>query len=273
MKILFDSMGSQVQVQDQTHTRLNTLLGAVSSMGYSRGDPWTVSFSDYRKPLVQQLDGVDVLAVLTHQWTTYPNLPPAIPRDVSFAFYDDDLKGLPEWVAGGHGLLLVSNHGAGPGQPPYWPVNDTVLAARFGITIVPAAFGGGGTLAFPPAAGAPPALVNGVDHVVAHNCCGIGKTDATVILSIPGTARDGSGHGYKPDDYAFCVLKEWSGGRVIVAGNSGTAGDRGNKWPANGMIPAGNNLDFYLNCLAYLGRVPAQGSAADEEREEAVAAV
>ncbi|HET7462716.1 MAG TPA: hypothetical protein VFJ82_15785 [Longimicrobium sp.] len=272
MKILFDSMSSQVQVHDQTHTRLNTLLGAVSSAGYSRGDPWTASFSDYRKPLFQQLDGVDVLAILTHQWTSYPDLPPAIPPDVSFAFYDDDLKRIPEWVAAGHGLLLVSNHGAGPGEPPYWPVNDAVLAEKFDVTIVPAAFvGSGGSLAFPTVTGAPRPIVDGVREVVAHNCCGIGVTDATVIASIPSTARDGSGHGYSPDDYAFCVLKQWGDGSAIVAGNSGTAGDRGNRWPANGMIPAGNNLRFYLNCLGYLGGVRSPASVAAEVEATAAA--
>jgi hypothetical protein len=256
MRILFDSMGSQVQVQNETGTRLNTLLGAIGSMGYSAGAPWSFSFTDYTRPISQQLDGVDVLVILTHQRAVYPGMPPAIPADVSFSFFDDDLERIPGWVSEGKGLLLVSNHGAfARGEPPFWPVNDAVLAGGFGISIVPAAFMGTGPLSITPAAGAPARIVSGVAQLVANNSCGIAADGATVIAPIPPGATDRSGNGYSPADYAFSLLKPWGDGSVIVAGNSGTAGDRGNRWPSNGKIPDGNNLCFYLNCLAYLGGV------------------
>ncbi len=267
MRILFDSMGSQVQVQNETGTRLNTLLGAIASMGYSAGAPWSFSFTDYRQPIFEQLDGVDVLVILTHQRAVYPGLPPAIPSDVSFSFFDDDLEQIPQWVSQGKGLLLVSNHGAfTPGQPPYWPVNDAVLASKFGISIVPAAFMGAGALSIRPAAGAPARIVSGVTQLTANNSCGIAADGSTVIAPIPPGATDRSGNGYSPADYAFSLLKPWNDGSVIVAGNSGTAGDRGNNWPSNGKIPDGNNLHFYLNCLAYLGGAsPTTGASFAEE--------
>lgn len=272
MKILFDSRGSQAQVQKQTLARLNTLLGAISSAGYSAGRPWTASFSDPMRPLTAQLEGVDVLVVLTHQRAVYPGLPPAIPADVSFEFPKKVLHGIREWVAEGHGLLLVSNHGGFNGQPPYWPVNDIQLAREFGITIVPAAFANPGSqradpLVMVPAEGAPREIVHDVSTLVSHNSCGIERDGVTVVAGIPATAKDTSGNRYDPADYAFCVTKPWGKGAVIVAGNSGTAGDWGNRYPAPGMITNGNNLRWYLNCLAYLGLGPTGMAEADAEAD------
>ena len=47
----------------------------------------------------------------------------------------------------------------------------------------------------------------------------------------------------------------WGQGAVIVAGNSGIAGDLGNNDPAPGMVASGNNLMFLLNCISYLGNL------------------
>jgi hypothetical protein len=44
--------------------------------------------------------------------------------------------------------------------------------------------------------------------------------------------------------------------RVIVAGNSGLAGDDGCTIPAPGTIRYGNNLSFLLNCFKYLAKLP-----------------
>src|ERR1044072_2788634 len=134
MNILFDSMGVQVQVQNETKSRLTTLFGAIAAKG------WNYSFSNYQQPLSQQLSGIDVLVILTHQFSDAPGYPPAIPAGTNFAFPQADLLGIPAWVLEGTGLLLISNHGGFFGAPPYFPVNDTLLAQKFDITIVPAAF-------------------------------------------------------------------------------------------------------------------------------------
>jgi hypothetical protein len=60
MNVLFDSMSSQVQIQDTQKTRLNTLLGAMESFGYVGGPQISVSFSDYKEEISAQLSGIEM---------------------------------------------------------------------------------------------------------------------------------------------------------------------------------------------------------------------
>lgn len=136
MNVLFDSMSSQVQIQDSQSTRLNTLLGAMKSFGFASGPTMSVSFSDYQQELSSQLSGIDVLVILTH----FPANPSPIPAGMDFSFTQNDLTQIPAWVESGGGLLLISNHGTGGGNNTNWTPNDAQLAQAFGVAIVPAMF-------------------------------------------------------------------------------------------------------------------------------------
>jgi hypothetical protein len=254
MNILFDSLGSQPQIQAITLTRLNTLRGAMASFGYSIGKQWSVAFSDWQQPLKKQLDGVDVLVILTRHRATYPGLPPAVPPSTDFAFPVEDLDAIQAWVEQGNGLVHISNHGPMlPGNDTDWTIYDAPLAARFGVTIVPAGFTGEGPLVMTPAEGAPAPIKQNVSTIVAHNSCGVQAKDGVTIAALPAGVVDRSGHDYNPADYVYATTVEKGFGSVIVAGNSGIAGDLGNDRPAEGTITLGSNLQFLLNCIAFVG--------------------
>jgi hypothetical protein len=257
MNVLFDTMGAQVQIHNATGVRLTTLYNALNALSY------TTTFTDYTTPISAQLANADVLVILTHQFSQQPAYPPAIPETTSFEFPEADLTGIPEWVQAGGGLLLISNHGES-GAPPYWPVNDIVLAQQFGIKIVPAFFSlptSGLTemvmsppspLQLPPPP-PPPRKLGALSNLQAWDSCGIAPGAGRVIYPLPSNAVDSSGNNYKPADYAFAVSYPHGSGNVIVAGHSGIAGDNGTGWPSPGEIASGCNLTFLLNSIRYLG--------------------
>jgi hypothetical protein len=252
MNVLFDSMGAQVQIHNATNVRLNRLYNTLKSLSYP------ISFTDYTKPISDQLADIDVLVILTHQFSQQPAYPPAIPNGTSFEFSAADLAGIPTWVQTGGGLLLVSNHGGRPEHPPYWPVNDIVLAQQFGITIVPASFSVSvssltAMAMFPPTNPPPPSGIGALQELQAWDSCGIAPGEGNVIYPLPPNAVDVSGMGYNPADYAFAVQYQYGSGQVIAAGHSGIAADNGTGWPAPGEIANGCNLTFLLNCIRYLG--------------------
>ncbi len=141
--VIFDSMGAQVQVQNQTGNRLTTWTNALSNAGYS------IAYTNWSDPIAPQLAGNDVFVVTTHQYTQVPknSVPPPtspnpIPQTASFSYLPSDLAGILQWVKSGGGLLLFVNHTNFPQQPyPYWPIYDIQLAAALGITTVFAAIG------------------------------------------------------------------------------------------------------------------------------------
>lgn len=245
MNILFDSMGTQVQVQNETSNRLQTLFFALDNLGYA----W--SLSDYTQDLSAQLSGVDVLVILTHYLAVQPGYAPAIPADTSFAFSATDLSGIPEWVSQGGSLLLASNH-------TFFSPNDIALAAQFGITIVAAFF------AVPQTAPGLTSMVLVTDpnapdwalgNVEAFDSCGVSASGGTPIYDFPGGTVDSSGNDYNPADYTFAAQFTYGSGQVIVIGRSGIAGDPGSGYPAPGEIGNGSNLSFLLNCINALGGV------------------
>lgn len=248
MNIMFDSMGTQVQVHNETSNRLVTLLGALDNQGT------TYSFTDYTQNITPQLDGVDVLVILTHYPSTQPGYTPAIPASTNFAFSDYDLStttGIPSWVNDGGQLLFISNH-------TFFTTYDTALATALGITIVPAMFQVAQT---PFGVLTPAVMVNagGVDwelnNVEAYDSCGIAPGSGTVLYNFPPGTTDTSGNNYNPSDYAFAVEYAYgqNGGTIIMAARSGLAGDAGTGFPAPGEVGNGSNLSFLLNCINYLG--------------------
>jgi hypothetical protein len=255
--VLFDSMGNQIQVDDETSCqRLSDLFAAVEGL------PAAVSKTDYTKPIAQQLAGIDVLVILTHQYSDAPGSQPAIPADfcigtcsVPFQYPEADLDGIPMWVQQGGGLLLVTNHGGQAGAPDYWDVNDIPLAQRFGITIVPAFFvaGAGPTLTMTPASSAPPALVQNVTSVQALDSGGITGTSGEAVLAIPSNANDVSGLDAPPSMYNFAWSQAYGKGKVIVLGHAGIVGNDDTTFPSPGQFGAADNRTFLLNCIKYLG--------------------
>ncbi|HEX3577748.1 MAG TPA: hypothetical protein VHY33_04215 [Thermoanaerobaculia bacterium] len=246
MNILFDSMGTQVQVQNETSNHLVTLLNALDAQGT------TYSFTDYTQPISQQLDGVDVLVILTHYPATQPGYTPAIPNETSFDFSETDLTGIPAWVNNGGQLLFISNH-------TFYTGFDAVLAGALGITIVPAGFEVA-QLPFTPLALAvmqvpKPAPRDWLlPNVYALLSCGVAPGNGTVLYSFPPNVSDTSGSNYSPADYAFAVEFSYSNdGTVIMAARSGLCGDAGTGYPAPGEVAHGSNLSFILNCINYLG--------------------
>jgi hypothetical protein len=69
--IMFDSMGAQVQVQNQTGDRLTTWTNALTQS-------YAVHYTDWKQAIAPQLDGnggtsrQDVFIITTHQYTSVP---------------------------------------------------------------------------------------------------------------------------------------------------------------------------------------------------------
>lgn len=262
--ILFDSMGVQVQVQNETNDRLTTWTKSLTGLGY------TLSYTDYSKPISQQLDGIDVLVITTHQYfqaTAPPCTPPVkpdpIPSTQCFSYQSADLLGIPKWVNGGGGLLLFTNHSGEQFEvAPLWPINDIALAASFGITTAFATFGTGvpqQALMMKSAPAAPAAITKGVSSVQAWDSGGIllppssGAGSGVPLVALPATGcSDQSGLGYDPASYVFGALYPFGSGNVIVLGHSGIVGNQGTPQPSLGQICSGDNLAFLNNCIAYL---------------------
>jgi hypothetical protein len=140
MNLLFDSWCSQMLFQQEppsypkgvsngkgaplvTGMRLNTLLGAIKSIGLSSRAPWNVSFT--QPPIdAAQLSGIQVYISLTRYKT-----PP-------FAYTSDELGYILDWVNHGGNVLLMTNHGGFPNnRPDNWTANDAALAGLFGIKL------------------------------------------------------------------------------------------------------------------------------------------
>lgn len=263
--ILFDTKGVQQQVQDETGNRLTTWTQSLTNLPGGN----TITTTDYTKPISQQLSGVDVLVITTRQFfqATGPGVQTnPIPAGTCMAYPSVDLYGIPQWVAGGGGLLLMMNHSGfqtanPPNNEPIWPVFDIALAASFGIQTAFATFqnSGGGTLTMSPATNAPAALTSGVTSVQAWDSGGIylppssGPGNGLPLMSLPSSGCvDGSGLGYEPTSFVFSAVYPFGQGNVIILGHSGVAGNAGTLQPSPGQIDAGDNLQFLNNCVTYL---------------------
>lgn len=268
-RIIFDSMGAQVQVQFQTVDRLSTWTRALEKT-------CEIAYTEIGPPIAPQLEGHDVFIVTTHQRADVPpgSTPPAVfpnpvPATMSYAYPAEDLGGILAWVRNGGGLLLFVNHTnfvETPPPNPYWPINDIALAAALGITTVFAAIGLTGLTMYPNP-DAPPAIIDGVDTIEAWDSGGIVLNPAgvpaivssqTVLVPLPVDAendplwRDKGPLGYDDANLAFAVLYEIGQGKVIVIGHSGVCGNAGTDYPSRGQIGMASNLTFLNNCVAYL---------------------
>jgi hypothetical protein len=247
--ILFDQWGTQVQVQQTMGgMRLNTLFGALKSAGASSNVTWNTSIST--DPITpDQLSNQNLLIILTRAAVNDQN-------NQQFAYTPGEITAITNFVADGGGLLLISNH-------PDYGVNDAVLAKVFGITIDTTNF-----IAMPGTRPRPMMVMSGpelntadkslaplflgVDSLSTHDACGISSTvnSAKWLAAFPPAAKAPAGEHYG-------IFVPYQKGRVIVLGNSGTAGDNGGTpSPACGTVTYGSNLMFFLNCCRYLGGQP-----------------
>jgi hypothetical protein len=264
--IMFDSMGAQVQVQNQTADRLTTWTNALTKH-------YAVNYTDWQQAIAPQLEGnggtsrQDVFIVTTHQYTSVPkqSTPPPIhpnpiPADYNFGYSSSDLGGILRWVEAGAGLLLFVNHSDFPdqGPGPYWPINDVQLAAAVGITTVFAAISLVG-FTMRPHRKAPRQIVEHVRSIQALDSGGIvvdggpNIATSTVLVPLPGGWKDSGPLRYHHSaDLAFAVLYTVGKGNVIAIGHSGITGNAGTDWPSAGEIEAPDNLRFLMNCVAYL---------------------
>ena len=253
--ILFDKGGSQVQVQLETQKRLTTLFGALEAQG------WTYAIGEDRIT-DEQLQSVKVLAILTRHVATQKGTKNPFPANWDFAFTDGELSAITNFVQRGGGLLHISNHGPFSNAPnDDWTVYDKVLAAKLGVTIEPASFMLKGANLMPMTLSTDPAITStilkGVSAVVAHNSCAIAAmkgTPATVVASIPSNAfNDNPKSKLTPPGWNYAITLTHGKGKVIVAGNSGIAGNTDSQYPAPGLIATPDNQQFQINCLSYLG--------------------
>ena len=262
MHVVFDNLSTQVQVHRRLHIRLNILLGAMQSEG------WTYDFS--RDPITSdQLEGCSVLAILTRHPVGFADATnPAVPGQ-SFAYSPTEITAIKKFVKAGGGLLLISNHGPTPTSTTDDTINDKVLAQEFNVVIKPAHFQvpGATLMSMTPTNSLNAALSSGVlfhvKEIAAHNSCAISVDPAftfTPIATIPSTAVDKNtgpnGTSLSPAGQHYAIMLTGGSavgqGRVIVAGNSGMAGDDGCTDPAPGTIAYANNLLFLINCFKVL---------------------
>lgn len=269
MHILFDEMSTQVQVQNETGARLNTLWGAITAKG------WT--YAQTSNPITpEQLSSCDVLCICTRLQYTQPGFTNPFPPNTVFAYLPAEIDAILQFVNGGGGLLFISNHG--PFDNPQQLADDQTrydraLANMLGVFIQPATFQyanqkpltlSGALLSTDPSLTS--TVLNGVGSIVIHNSCAISAlpgTTLTPIASIPSDVGNVSPlcPNPVPGDFVYAGALAYGGGNVIVAGNSGIVGDATSDYPAAGMIDEGDNKTFIVNCLSYLAPAAANAAA------------
>ncbi|HXO28868.1 MAG TPA: hypothetical protein VOA80_16070 [Thermoanaerobaculia bacterium] len=252
MQILFDKGSTQVQVHIETGHRLVTLFQAIKDQG------WDSAIGPDRITR-ESLEGVNCLVILTRHRATAPGYVNPFPGDWDFAFMESELKAILDFNMAGGGLLLISNHGPFAKGGHDFTTHDRVLAAQFGVTINPAAYQmrkGPLTMTlknFDPNPNVRANLLSGVDSIKPHNSCAISAAGCVPLSAIPDDAvnvsptfPDG------PAGQAFALVVAPNCGQIIVAGNSGIAGDADSDYPAKGMIEAGSNLRFLIDALNWV---------------------
>jgi len=271
LNILFDSWSNQVMNQKQpcrypigvqypspTYQRLNTILGAMKSIGFSTGVEWK-AFCTKARVTREALEKMDVYVSLTRQ----PNIPQAPDQGIGFAYSNKELSALQEFVSNGGGILLMTDHGQFPEDTvPSFTESDSALAQRFGITLLNL-FVTGTDMNYmlmemdPELPTEFEYLSYQVQGISAHDSCAIlPPITFTPLVLFPDAV---SAYDFALDEYVplpspyFAILVPYGAGNVIVVGNSGMVGDWGSTQPGPGLITLDNNLMFFLNCVGYLG--------------------
>ena len=279
LNLLFDSWCSQMLFQQEppsypagvsnghgaplvTGMRLNTLLGAIKSIGLSSASPWNVSFT--QPPIdASQLKGIQVYISLTRYKTP------------AFAYTSDELAAIMDWVNSGGNVLLMTNHGGFPNNPlDNWTSNDAALAALFGVTLEDYSIqdftnSSADRSILLQVQKTIPYLAAEAPKVMAHDSCLIvpPPTNFVSVIEFPSdwTAYDPNTNPsppYPPPPYPYFSMwvpsAEPGVGSLLVIGNSGWVAAYGSQKPACGLVSSANNLRFALNCIGYLGGLTQQ---------------
>ncbi len=267
-KILFDAKSSQVQVELENNCqkhgplapRLTTLFDAIKAKGWD----YATSSTSGAALNAGDLKGYQVLCILTRLRQTAPGGSNPFPPNADFQYQEAEIAAIVDFVASVGGLLLISNHGPMPNNVRNdQTINDRNLAKAFGITMAPAHFRSpghaldlsGACLSSAPAIAK--TILADVSAVMVHNCCAITPGSVgTPIVSLPEGVRNISPtNSDSPEGKVYALALNHGQGRVIIAGNSGIAGNSNSTYPAMGMIDTADNKTFLLNCLAYLGKL------------------
>ncbi len=249
MNILINRIGLQAQVHLRDGRRLADLLADLAARPDLR-----VAFSPPVALSADLLNGQDVLMLTT--------------RNKADADYTEaEIASIEGFVRRGGGLFLMSNHGDIPGRPyPDLTASDARLARRFGIEIENSFFAApewGRTVEIreedltqdhPVIRGM--ALENRVRSLVFSNCSSILPGEGVPLVFLPEAMIDNR-DGRSPQSRCFAVALDLSapGGRVVVTADSGFVGSEGTTFPGAGLIARGDNRQFVINILLWLGKI------------------
>ncbi len=248
MRVLFDGLGLQAMVHLEEGTRLRTVVSALEALADA------VDFT-IDGPLTRSaLAGYDVLISTTRH-----------PAD-AHAYTEEELVALREFVKGGGGLLLMSNHGDLPGSNAVdWTRHDAVLAREFGVKLERTWFESANPGALSSFTGnellrGHPIIEGGAGHrvasIVVNNCSSTIRA-GHALVALSASMRDLRG-GRPAAARLFALALDKTdavgGGRVIVLTDSGFIGDDDSELPGPGLIGQGDNLRFICNVVRWLGR-------------------
>lgn len=231
MNILFDAAAVQVEQQQETSTRLNTILGAIKSAGASTNQPWDVTITT---PITTDaLSGIDVFVSLT--------------RDPSVPYAQSELTAITGYVNGGGAMLLMSNHTT-------FCTQDAILAANFGVTLQPLFISNptiGGQAVHPMVMSfldpipcltttLSSSILWEVVSLISHDSCLVVPPATFLpIATFPSTAVDFF-NGAPPSSPYFAIVvppNDTMQGTLIVTGNAGMICDNGNEVPSCAWSP------------------------------------
>jgi hypothetical protein len=171
---------------------------------------------------------------------------------------------IKDFVGGGGGLFLLSNHSRVPGQPRMgnFTRQDGKIARIFGVKLLDACFraaSGRGPMVVDDTGLAVHAILQDgrgrrvVESVSVNNGCGIDRgSEGTPVLLLPENAVDMGPNSLSPHGHAFCWASESGGGRVVVTGDSGFAGEPDLPASGPGLFDRGDNKAFTQRVVEWL---------------------
>lgn len=251
MRVLLDGLGLQAMVHLEEGTRLRTFVSALEALADA------VDFT-IDGPLTRSaLAGYDVLISTTRH-----------PAD-AHAYTDAELVAIRDFVKGGAGLLLMSNHGDLPGSNSVdWTRHDAVLARQFGVALERAWFESATPGALSSFTGEAllrehPIIEGDAGHRVASivvNNCSSAVRAGHALVALPASMRDlRGGRPAAARLFALALDESTSAdavgeGRLVALTDSGFIGDDESDVPGPGLIGRGDNLRFVRNVVRWLGR-------------------
>jgi hypothetical protein len=251
MKILIDSLGLQARVHLEDGQRL---AGLIANMTSKHG--FQVAFSQPVPLNYESLYGYDVLIITTRKKTEAD-------------YTEMELHSIINFVKEGGGLLLMSNHGDIYGRPyPDLTASDARLAQRFEIEIKNTFYASREwgqpveisdqymSREHPIFQGV--AQANPVHHLIVNNCCSIMRGTGIPLVHLPTAMHDYRQH-ENPLSQCFAIARDSVEnvirGRIVVTADSGFIGSPRNRFPGKGLLDRGDNLQFIINTILWLGKI------------------